>query len=82
MTLRPRVVRPSTAQSWTAILCCEVLHPLLQLGSEVANKTLNGPGESLTKSYEASINVVFRDIGKRHVSLPQIVCPSTCFVNS
>lgn len=44
-------------QRLAAVLCRELLHPGLELGSEVADETLDGPGESLTKSWGTQISM-------------------------
>ena len=49
--LLPGIGLPAAGQSLTTVLLSKLLHASLQLGAEVANKTLDGPGESLTESY-------------------------------
>lgn len=44
------VVRPATSQRGAAVLGSKLLHPRLELWPEVADKTLDGPSESLTES--------------------------------
>lgn len=49
VTLCPRIVSPPAGQSRPTGLLCVVLHTLLELGSEVADKTLDGPRKGLTE---------------------------------
>jgi hypothetical protein len=42
---------PATSQCLAAVLLRKLPHAGLQLGPEVADQTLDGPGESLTESY-------------------------------
>ncbi len=44
------IMRPAASQSSTAGLLCELLHACLQLGPEVADETLDRPGEGFTQS--------------------------------
>lgn len=60
---------PSTSQRSTTRLLCKLLHPGLQLGSEVTDKTLDGPGESLSQSADSvSLNLLGELL--EHVNLP------------
>lgn len=60
---------PSTRQRLTTSLLRELLHPRLELGSEVTDKTLDRPGKSLTQSADS---VTFDLLGEllEHVNLP------------
>jgi len=46
----PRVVFPTASQRLAAVLLGKLLHARLQLGPEVADKTLDGPGKRLAES--------------------------------
>ena len=48
--LLPGVVRPPARKRLAARLLRKVRHPLLELGPEVADEALNGPGKRLTES--------------------------------
>lgn len=47
----PCVGLPATAQCLASVLRRELSHSRLQLGSEVADEALDGPGEGLAESY-------------------------------
>lgn len=51
LALLPGVVVPAPGQRRSARLLCVVCHPLLELGAEVADQTLDGPGKGLSESY-------------------------------
>ena len=71
---------PSTSKSLLAPMSLGiVLHACLQFRSEMSNETLNGPCESLAESCFMLVQT-HKDVPDS--CLPQIVCPSTCFVNS
>ena len=44
------IMLPSTSQSWATVLRRELLHPCLELWSEMSDETLNWPCESLAQS--------------------------------
>lgn len=42
---------PTTSQRLAAVLLGKLLHARLQLGAEVADQTLNGPGKGFAEGY-------------------------------
>lgn len=50
LALRLGIVVPSASKGLTTVLLSELLHTSLKLRSEMSDKTLNRPGESLTQS--------------------------------
>lgn len=88
LALDPYVVCPSASQSWATSLLRKVLHALFQLRPEVSNETLDGPSESLTESCTRDVSVIHSQSDDNDPSngkgpnIPQMVWPSTCFVNS
>jgi len=62
------VVVPSTSKSLTTVLTRELLDTSLKLRSEVSDKTLNRPGESLTQSWKDCQYKVLLDIGGKHTA--------------
>ena len=46
----PRIMLPAASQRLTTVLLGKLLHARLQLGPEVADKTLDRPGKRLAES--------------------------------
>lgn len=55
---------PASSEGFAASELGELLHPRLELRSEVSDKALDGPGEGLSKSYLRGLVTVV-GLGKR-----------------
>lgn len=55
LALQLGIVIPATSQRLAAGLLGELLHAGLELGAEVADQTLDGPGEGLAKGCTAEV---------------------------
>ena len=85
------IMRPSPGPSFSTLLLSITLHSRFELWAEMADETLQRPCKRFSQSccivrtgnyYTWESKAGWNGNSNRGGVLPQMVCPSTCFVNS
>ena len=75
------IMFPATGTSHPPVLLDKAPYSLFQFRSEMSDQTLQRPRECFAKCYGGMHQYECESV-RLWTSLPQMVCPSTCLVNS